>query len=314
MELIPLGTSSATIVKERGLSAYALRHRGNVLLFDCGDGTQFRLLRAGIRRHRIRAVFISHLHGDHYLGLFGLLISMSLERRELPLTIAAPDKLSDIIHALPGLHPDQIHFPIEHVRLDEGSALEEVYQQHGLQVHAQPLDHGEFCLGYRAEGKDNPERIDGELARTLGVDRQEQFQRLAEGQTVEIASGQAISPEQVKRKTGSVFAYVTDTRPCQAGIDLARNADLLVHEATFSQQDSERASVTGHSTAFEAAQQAKIAGTKKLLLTHFSSRYPDVNLLREEAQAVFPNSDVAQEYCTYPVGSASVRSQPASSA
>ena len=301
MELIPLGTSSATIVRDRGLSAYALRCHGSIFLFDCGEGTQFRLLNAGIRRNRIRAVFISHLHGDHYLGLFGLLISMSLERRKSPLTIVGPKELADIIHALPGLHPEQIHFPIQHVQLDEGFELAEVYQQHGLRVSARPLDHGRFCIGYRVEEDGDSDRIDSGLARTLGVDEQEQFQRLSEGLNVKTSSGQIIFPDQVKRKSKTIFAYVTDTRPCKEGIDLAKNADLLVHEATFNRKDKERASLTGHSTAFDAALQAKAAMVKRLLLTHFSSRYPDINLLKQEAQTVFPNSDIAQEYRTYPI-------------
>ncbi len=301
MELTPLGTSSATIVQDRGLSAYVLQSQGKVLLFDCGDGTQFRLLKAGVRRSRIRAIFISHLHGDHYLGLFGLLISMSLERRETPLTIIAPRELVDIIGAIPGLRPGEIHFQIQYVVLEEGFESQEVYRGHGLQVHAAPLDHGRFCIGYRAEKIDGPNRIDGVLAHAHGIDQQEQFQRLATGHTVQTSDGRMVSPDQVKRRSRETFAYVTDTRPCEGGLDLAKDADLLVHEATFSQEDAERASSTGHSTAHDAALLAKTAGVGKLLLTHFSARYSDVTLLRQEARAVFSNTEIAEEYRVYPI-------------
>lgn len=301
MELIPLGTSSATIVQDRGLSAYVLRSQGKVFLFDCGDGTQFRLLKAGIRRSRIRAIFISHLHGDHYLGLFGLLISMSLERRETPLTIIAPRELVDIIGAIPGLRPGEIHFQIQYVVLEGDCELQEVYQGDGLQVHAAPLDHGRFCVGYRVEKIDGANRIDGALAHAHGVDRQEQFQRLAAGHTIQLSDGRMVSPNQVKRRSREALAYVTDTRPCKGGLDLAGDADLLVHDATFSQEDAERASSTGHSTARDAALLAKTAGAGKLLLTHFSARYSDVTLLRREARAFFSNTEIAEEYREYSI-------------
>ncbi|MCY3594318.1 MAG: ribonuclease Z [Bacteroidetes bacterium] len=309
MELIPLGTSSATIVQDRGLSAYVLRSRGKVLLFDCGDGTQFRLLKAGIRRSRIRAIFISHLHGDHYLGLFGLLISMSLERREPPLTIVAPRELIDIIGAIPGLRPGEIHFQIQYVVLEEDCKSQEVYRGHGLQVRAAPLDHGRFCVGYRVEKIDGPNQIDGVLAHAHGIDQQEQFQRLAAGHTIQLPDGRTVSPDQVKKRSRGAFAYVTDTRPCEGGLDLAGNADLLVHDATFSQEDTERASSTGHSTARDAALLAKTAGAGKLLLTHFSARYLDVTLLRQEAIAVFSNTEIAEEYREYSIDFEGARSQ-----
>ncbi|MCY4160043.1 MAG: ribonuclease Z [Bacteroidetes bacterium] len=301
MELIPLGTSSASIVRDRGLSAYVLRDKGSVFLFDCGDGTQFRLLKANIRRSRIKAIFISHLHGDHYLGIFGLLTSMFLEGRKAPLTIVAPRGLADIVDAHPGISSSDLSFPVQYVNLDEDLELEEVYREPGLQVSTRPLEHGKFCVGYRAEKKPEPNQIDGKLATALGVTDPEQFQKLAQGLPVDTSSGYTVSPDQVRYQTGTVFAYVTDTRPCQGGLDLANNADLLVHEATFSKSDAKHARDTRHSTTDDAALLAKNAGAKKLLLTHISSRYRDTVFLENEARAVFPNSEIAQEYRTYPI-------------
>jgi len=312
MELIPIGTSSASVVKTRGLSAYALRIHKDIYLFDCGDGTQFRLLKAGIPPNRIKVIFISHLHGDHYLGLFGLLTSMSLERRKRPLTIVAPQELSKIIPAISGLQPEDLTFPIQHIKLDETFASGLVYQHQSLQVRAHCLDHGKFCVGFRVEKESPPNEIDGKLAITLGVREPEEFKRLSAGQTIESPSGKSISPDQVRKVSKAIFAYVSDTRPCKGGIALSEKADVMLHDATFSQTDAERASVTGHSTASGAAQVAKTANAKKLLLTHLSSRYSDVSLLENEAKSVFSNSEVAQEFHTYLIMSESHGSKSAS--
>ncbi len=301
MELIPLGTSSASVVPDRGLSAYVLRNQGKVFLFDCGDGTQFRLLKAGIRRSRIQVILISHLHGDHYLGLFGLLISMSLERRDTPLTIIAPEELVNIMAVIPGLRSGGLHFKIEYVLLKQNRESQEVFQGDGLRVSAAPLDHGRFCVGYRVEKTEGQSRMDGELARAFGIVEQEQFQRLAAGETIELSDRRIVSPDQVKKESKESFAYIPDTRPCEAGMELAEGVDLLVHDSTFSQRDADRASLTGHSTAQEAAILAKKAGAGRLLLTHFSARYSDVALLREEARAIFSNAEIAEEYRIYPI-------------
>ena len=147
MELIPLGTSSATLVKERGLSAHVLRCDGSVLLFDCGDGTQFRLKKAGIRHSRIKAILISHLHGDHVMGLFGLLFSMSLARRDTSLTIVGPEELASIVSAIPGLSPSELSFSDQ---LREASkralSMRRYTEKIELCVNARPLDHGAFCM------------------------------------------------------------------------------------------------------------------------------------------------------------------------
>jgi len=303
MELIPLGTSSASIIRDRGLPAYVLRNNGNIFLFDCGDGTQFRLLHARVRFSRIKAIFISHLHGDHYLGLFGLLISMSLQRRKASLTIVAPRELVEIVNAHPGVRQGDLCFPVQYVKLDEGVELEHVYEEPGFRVSARPLEHGGFCVGYRAEKEGRSDQINSVLARDLGITEPEQFQRLAKGETVEIPEGKMISPDQVRCSSRAVFTYVTDTCPCQTGFSLAKDANILVHEATFIQEDAERAMATGHSTAYDAALVAKKAGAERLLLTHLSSRYSDITLLRNEAKAVFPNTEIAEEYRTYPIRS-----------
>ncbi len=308
MELIPLGTSSASIVRDRGLSSYVLRSGRNIFLFDCGDGTQFRLLRAGIRFSRIRAIFLSHLHGDHYLGLFGLLITMSLRRRTSPLTIVAPKEFRQILMAIPGLGSDELEFHIQHVGLDENGKSGPIYHEHGVTVHALPLDHGRLCFGFRVIQRSETLQIDRTLARSLGVTTQDEFKKLATGQTIRTPKG-LITPDAVKATHRIIFAYVGDTRPCEAGIELAKDSDLMIHEATFSQNDHDRASITGHSTAQGAAMVAKDAQSNRLLLTHFSSMYSDVIRLQEEARTVFPHAEIAKEFHEYSLGSGAPENQ-----
>ena len=311
MELIPLGTSSATLVKERGLSAHVLRSDGSVLLFDCGDGTQFRLKKAGVRHSRIKVIFISHLHGDHLLGLFGLLSSMSLAHRDTSLTIVGPEELASIVNSIPGLSPSALSFRIHYVKLKEGFEHEEVYRENQLCVSARPLDHGAFCIGYRVTKNRRKRRIDVERARMLGINESEQFRSLAEGEVVLTAGGRVITLEEVRDTSSSrvIFAYVTDTRPCAGALELAKGADLLLHEATFSQEHAARAQSTGHTTAGGAAKVAIDSGVKKLLLTHFSSRYSDLSVLEEEARVIFPNTAIAREYNVYDIMSVDAKQE-----
>ncbi len=303
MELIPLGTSSATLVKERGLSAHVLRSDGSVLLFDCGDGTQFRLKKAGVRHSRIKVILISHLHGDHLLGLFGLLFSMSLARRDTSLTIVGPEELASIVSAIPGLSSSALSFRINYVKLKEGFEHEEVYRENQLCVTARPLDHGAFCIGYRVTKYGPKKKIDVQRARMLGINNSEQFRSLAKGKSVLTTGGQVVTPKEVEdtSRLQSVFAYVTDTRPCAGGLELAEGANLLLHEATFSQEHEALAWSTGHTTAAGAASVAIEAGVKNLLLTHFSSRYSDLSVLEEEARVIFPDSAIAREYNVYDI-------------
>ena len=311
MELIPLGTSSATLVKERGLSAHVLRSDGSVLLFDCGDGTQFRLKKAGVRHSRIKVILISHLHGDHLMGLFGLLFSMSLARRDTSLTIVGPEELASIVSAIPGLSPSALSFRIHYVKLKEGFEHEEVYKENQLCVSARPLDHGAFCIGYRVTKYGRKKKIDVERARMLGISDGEQFRSLATGRVVTTAEGRVITPEQVEGASSlqAIFAYVTDTRPCAGALELAQGANLLLHEATFSQEHEARAWSTGHTTASGAASMAIDAGVNKLLLTHFSSRYSDLSVLEEEARMIFPNTAIAREYNVYDIMSADAKEE-----
>ncbi|MFN3597733.1 MAG: ribonuclease Z [Rubricoccaceae bacterium] len=307
-DVVPLGTGAAVPTRLRHLSACAVRREGRVYLFDCGEGTQRRLLEAGLARGHLAAIFITHLHGDHVFGLPGLLTSLALNGREAPLVLAGPAGLRAMLAALPGTGPDALPFGVEHVELgaafmSDAAACREVFRDGGVRVEARPLEHRVPCAGYRLEEHARPGKIDGEGARAAGVAEGWQFEALKRGAPVTLAGGRVVSPEGLvgPERPGAVFAYVLDTRPCEGGRRLARGADLLVHEATFTQDLAARAAETAHSTAAEAAALAREAGARRLLLTHVSARYTEATPLAAEAQAVFPAADVAEELRVYAV-------------
>lgn len=303
MDLIPLGIASAVPACGRHLASAALQVDGRIILFDCGEGTQFQLKKAGLRHSRIDAICITHLHGDHYFGLMGLLASMALARRTVPLTLVGPYWLAEALDALPGARDDDLTFPINHVRLQDGFTHAVVYNTKLLSVSARPVEHRSFAAGFRVCVPGASGNLNVALARQLGAKDYQQFQALKRGESVVTDSGNRISPRDVVSAPASarVFAYVSDTRPCAGGRELARNATLLWHEATFADDMQVRAIETGHSTAREAASVAREASAEKLLLGHFSARYPDIGVLEVEAREIFPNTEVACELKRYPV-------------
>ncbi|MCH8961342.1 MAG: ribonuclease Z [Bacteroidetes bacterium] len=306
-EIIPLGTASAVPTRERHLSGTALRREGRLLLFDCGEGTQFQLLRAGLKRSHLDAIFITHLHGDHYFGLMGLLSTLALLNRIEPLTLVGPAGIAEIVQAMPGVRQDDLPFHLAYVELWDDLRHEVVFETKAFTVEARPLDHRVFTVGYRFQGKTQPGNLDVEQAQALGVTEYRHYRALKAGEDVTLDDGRRVPPEAVvgPPRPGGSFAYVTDTRPCEAAVTLARDADLLYHEATFGEDLPERAAETGHSTAHQAAEIARRAGAKKLILGHFSARYKDVSVLVEEARDVFQNTEAAEElkrYKIFPAG------------
>ncbi|MFQ5571512.1 MAG: ribonuclease Z [Rhodothermales bacterium] len=300
-DIIPLGTSAAIPTRHRHLSGLALRRPEGVLLFDCGEGTQFQLIRAGVKRSRIDAVFITHLHGDHYFGLMGLLSTLVLLTRTRPVTVVGPEGIANLVRAMPGLADHALPFPIEYVELPEGIDHAVVVETDAYRIEARSLEHRVFSLGYRFQEKDRPGHLYPERARALGVTNYRHFRRLKAGEAVTLEDGRVVEPEEVvgPPQRGSAFAYVGDTRPCEAGVMLARDVGLLYHEATFGDDLRARAVATGHSTAREAAGVARRAGARQLLLGHFSARYTDADVLVAEARTVFPDTEAAEELKPY---------------
>ena len=300
-DVIPLGTASAMPTADRHLSALAVERKGRILLFDCGEGTQYRLLHADLSRARIDAIFVTHLHGDHCYGLPGLLSTMALQQRRDPVTLVVPTGTQAMLAAIPGANPADLPFSVE-VR-EYGDELTEalVYETDEVTVTARPLRHRRFAMGFRLAERTRPGRFDPERARELGVPEGPAFGRLQGGEPVTVEDGTTVRPEQVlgPPRPGISLAYVTDTRPCDEGRALATDADLLYHDATFGNELHDRAVETGHSTAREAADVAREAGARRLLLGHLSARYDDAAPLGAEARAVFERAAVAEELRRY---------------
>lgn len=304
LDLIPLGTASAVPTRERHPSAMALVRKGRVLLFDCGEGAQMRLIQAKLSPMRIDAVFITHLHGDHFFGLMGLVSTLSMMHREEPLTIVSPLGLQDLFARMPGLELDRLPFQLEFLELPDTFRDEVVFETEEYFVEARPLEHRTPTAGYRFEERPKPGHLDVGRARELGVNDYAHYRALKRGESVELSGGRSVRPEDVvgPEQEGRSFAYITDTRPCQDGRVLARSADLVYHDATFTDEHLDRAVETAHATAREAAEVARDAGAHKLLIGHFSARHTDPFGLLAEARAVFKNTEVAEELKRYALG------------
>ncbi|MFP5260750.1 MAG: ribonuclease Z [Blastocatellia bacterium] len=297
MRVIPLGTSSGKPTLKRNVSALAVAREGEWLLFDCGEGTQTQIVRAGLNPSRLSAIFITHLHGDHFNGLSGLLSTMGLDRRARGLTLVGPHGMREYLDTLARLKILFVNYPLEVKELGSVGELTTVYDAADYSVCARPLDHRIFALGYRVQERERPGRFNLERAYSLGIPAGPLFGRLQSGNDVRLDDGRVIRPHDVlgPPRPGKAVAYCTDTRPFAGSVELARGADLLIHEATYTQELKEEAREYGHSTAEQAGRVARDSGAGRLLITHFSTRYPDATPLLEEARAVFPNTVMAQD-------------------
>lgn len=295
IRVVFLGTGSGSPSRDRNVSSLAVILDGHVLLFDCGEGTQHQLMRSTVSSGRIEAIFITHLHGDHLYGLPGLLATMSLSGRTEPLTVVGPSELPAYLDAVFTASRFKPGHPLRVERSGE-------YRGEGFRVVAAPLDHTVECFGYAVVEDDRPGAFDVARARELGVPEGPLFGRLQHGEDVRAGDRVVHSRDVVgPRRRGRRIAYCTDTRPCAAAEELSRDADLVIHEATYGSDMAADARERGHSTAEDAASVARDAAAKHLLLTHFSSRYEDVTPLLDEARRVFPPTDAASDFSEWNV-------------
>ena len=282
-----LGTSGAVPTVERAPSALHVNREGDGLLFDCGEGTQRQMMTFGTG-FGVSHVFVTHLHGDHVLGLPGLVQSLDFNDRDRALAIHGPPgskrHLTDLVHAV-GNDPS---FP---VRVSEVAPGNVALSRDGYEVRAFETDHRTRSVGYALVEDDRKGRFDRRKAEEdLGIPPGPSYGRLHAGESVELDDGTVIRPEQVvgPPRPGRRVVYTGDTRPTGATVEAAEDADLLIHDATFADEARERAQATAHSTAREAAEIARRAGAKRLALTHVSSRYAArVGRLESEAREAF---------------------------
>jgi ribonuclease Z len=291
LSLFFAGTAGSVPTARRGLPALLLRAGGDRILFDCGEGTQQQLLRS-IGLPELDVVFLTHYHLDHWLGIIGILKTFDLRGRERPLTVYGPPGLRALLDAMRPAW-GRVTYPLA---LEELDPHEEVAFD-GYVVAPFPVEHRVRAYGYSFAEDDRPGRFDAETAARLGVTPGPDFGRLQAGETVN-----GVTPDQVlgEPRRGRRIVYSGDTAPCQATEVFAHEADLLVHEATFLDDELARARETGHSTARQAAEVASAAGVKLLALTHLSTRYFPRDI-RDEARAVFPDTLVPRDFDTIEV-------------
>jgi ribonuclease Z len=290
-----LGTGAACPTIERNVSALALVREGELLLFDCGEGTQRQMMRYGVG-FSFKEIFLSHYHSDHFLGIIGLFRTLGLMDRKEPVTVYGPRGAQRVISGALSVGIERTKFPVEIVELKPGDRLARTGGEYEILVFES--EHRADTIGYALREHDRLGRFDPERARELGVPEGPLWGQIHRGKTVALPDGRSITPEQLvgPPRPGRTVVYSGDTRPHPAVIKAAQGADLLVHEATFGEEERARALETGHSTAREAAQVAREAGVRQLVLTHISPRYSrDAPELLAEAQAVFPNTLVARD-------------------
>jgi ribonuclease Z len=294
-----LGTGAACPSIERNVAGLAVAREGETLLFDCGEGTQRQMMRYGVS-FAFREIFFTHYHADHMLGVTGLMRTMGLQDRTLPVTLYGPRGADRILGAAIGLGIERNRFPIEIKEIAPGDRI--AREEYDIVVF--PTDHRADTVGYALAERTRLGRFNPERARELGVPEGPLWGKLHKGETVELPDGRRVGPAELvgQPRRGRTVVYTGDTRPSPTVVEAARGADLLIHDSTFGEEERARAEETGHSTAAQAAEVAREAGARRLVLTHISPRYTrDAPELLAEAKAVFPESVVARDGLTLEV-------------
>ncbi len=293
------GTGGSAPTARRGLPAMLVRRGGDRLLFDCGEGTQRQLV-SSVGLADLTEIFLTHFHADHWLGLPGMLKTFDLRGRERPLAIHGPPGLETLM-ALVLRMGGRVGFELDLIELEPGDVLE----RDGYRVAPFGVNHRGPALGYAVFEDERPGVFDPDAARRLGLEEGPEFGRVQRGETV-----RGVSPEQVlgPARLGRKIVFSGDTRPCDSLLVAAHGADVLVHEATFADEERARAAETAHSTSVQAATIARDAEVEMLALNHVSTRHP-ISLLRDEARAVFPATVIPRDFDTIEVPFAE-RGQP----
>jgi len=295
-----LGTAGSLPTPERNPSAILVNREGDLILFDCGEGTQRQMMRARTGMMRLNYIFLTHLHADHILGIPGILETLAFQGRVEPITIAGPIHTRRMVECFKSVCYFSRNFEVTALELQPGDVL----KMKGYQVRTIETHHSVPSLGYILEEDRRPGRFDRNAAISLGVPPGPLFGRLQRGQEV-VVEGRTIQPQQVMgpERPGRKLVYTGDTRPCRSVELASRAADLLIHDSTLASDMADWALETKHSTAKEAAELARRAGVRHLVLTHISSRYSkDSSPLLNEARSVFHRTDVAEDLMSLEIG------------
>ncbi len=306
MQITFLGTSSGVPTRSRNVSSVALRlpQRAELWLFDCGEGTQHQILRSDLKISQLSRIFVTHMHGDHIFGLMGLLASCGLAGNVEKIDIYGPSGLNEYLQAASRYSHTHFSYPIKVHTVQPGV----IYEDDEFTVTCGLLHHRITAFGYRVAEKDRSGRFDIEKAKALEIPAGPIYGQLKRGETVTLEDGRVINGAELcgPIEIGRKIAYCTDTVYCDGAVQLAKDADVLIHEATFAHQDAEMAFQRLHSTTTMAAQTAYGAGVRKLIMTHFSPRYAPGNSIElkdllKEAKAIFPQTIMAHDFMVYDV-------------
>jgi ribonuclease Z len=292
LDVLFLGTAGAVPTARRAPAATLVRRGGERILIDCAEGTQRQLLRSSAGLADVDLVLLTHFHADHVLGLPGMMKTFALRDREAPLRIAGPSGLNAVM-AVFGRIVGRLPYPVELIEMQAGESLPLT----GGRVEAFETSHDLASLGYAICEDTRPGRFDVDGARSLGVPDGPSFGALQRGRDVTLDDGRVVRSADVvgPARPGRRLVFTGDTRPCGGTVEAAAAADLLVHEATFLDEDADRARQTGHSTAAQAARLALDAQVSLLALTHLSTRYTG-RQVRDEARAIVPTAVVPRDF------------------
>ncbi|OIN68523.1 ribonuclease Z [Exiguobacterium sp. KRL4] len=294
MEFYFLGTGAGMPSKQRNVSSIALLHPKMTWLFDCGEATQHQMLHSPIKPRKVSTIFITHLHGDHIFGLPGFISTRAALEGTTLLTIYGPKGLREWLEATLRVTGTYLRYPLDIIEVEAG----QTYQQEGFRVTVEALEHRFLAYGYRIEGEEEKGALLVEALQELGIPSGPLYRRIKQDATfvfdgIEYQSADFLGAP----KPGVKLAVLGDTVPCAGSICLAQEVDVLVHEATFADSEEDHAGRFGHSTARQAAEIARQAQAKRLLLTHISARYVDQEQrLEAEAREVFQESYLMMDH------------------
>lgn len=294
LRIIFLGTGGSWPTVKRNVSSVAIKRGSELLLFDCGEGTQRQFQLSNLSYMQISKIFISHFHGDHFLGLPGLIQTMQLNDRDKPLHVYGPKGMEELTNQLLTLGYFRPSYRIIPHEVENGGALE----FDGYSIHALKVRHNVPSFSYCLQEHPRPGKFNKPKALELGIPEGPMFSKLQHGHAISLSNGKKITPDMVlgPSRKGRKIVISGDTRPCDEMIAFSNDADALIHEATFDSALEETAKDYGHTTALQAAEIAKKAGVEKLFLIHISPRYLDYHVLENEARKVFPHSFVPRDF------------------
>ncbi len=293
MKLVFLGTSAAQPTENRGLSCICLEREGEIMMFDAGESAQISFLKSGLGWNKKMKIFVTHLHGDHCIGILGLLQTMTMQRRTEPLEIYGPKGIDEFIAANIKILNFGLSFPIMISVVEEGKVFESKFYS----IYACKASHSVTAFAYRFDEKDKPGRFNLEKARSLGIPKGHLWNKLQNGEQIEVG-GKIITSDQVlgEKRPGKKIGISGDTMPTDKLEKFFEDCDYLVFDSTFLDELKEKAKETRHSTAKEAATLGGNARVKNLILTHFSARYKDETLHLEEAKQIHNSVITARDF------------------